>query len=88
MGDLCVKSGINLFLFAHLTSVCIIYLCPPLKKEGILCCICRSVGRSVRPSVGRSVGMSVSLNLVQLITQEGFSPEASNLLVRKSLMSR
>ena len=28
------------------------------------------------------VGMSVSLNLVQLITQEGFAPEASNLVGR------
>ena len=29
---------------------------------------------------GRSVGMSVSLKLVQLITQERFAPEASNLV--------
>ena len=29
-----------------------------------------------------SVGMSVSLNLVQLITQESFAPEASNLVGR------
>ena len=35
-----------------------------------------------------SVGMSVSLNLVQLITQERFAPEASNLVGRLSLMSR
>ena len=29
-----------------------------------------------------SVGMSVSLDLVQLITQEHFAPEASNLVGR------
>ena len=46
------------------------------EKEGILLCTCRSVCRYVR----RSVGMSVSLNLVQLKTQERFSPEASNLV--------
>ena len=33
-------------------------------------------------SVGPSVGMLVSLNLVQLIIQEHFSPEASNLVGR------
>ena len=32
--------------------------------------------------VGQSVGMSVSLNLVQMITQERFAPEASNLVGR------
>ena len=37
---------------------------------------------SVSMSVGRYVGMSVSLNLVQLITQECFAPEASNLVGR------
>ena len=42
---------------------------PPLKKEGHI---------ALHMSVGMSVGMSVSLNLVQLITQEGFVPEASN----------
>ena len=41
-----------------------------------------SVGMSVGRYVGRSVGMSVSLNLVQLITQERFAPEASNLVGR------
>ena len=54
---------------------------PPLKKEWHI-----ALHMSVRPSVGRSVcqsvGMSVSLNLVQLITQEGFDPEASNLVGR------
>ena len=34
------------------------------------------------------VGRSVSLNLVQLITQERFDPEASNLVGRYSLLSR
>ena len=42
----------------------------------------RSVGRYVGMSVGRYVGMSVALNLVQLITQEGFALEASNLVGR------
>ena len=46
---------------------------PPLKKEGHI---------ALHMSVGMSVGMSVSLNLVQLITQERFAPEASNLVGR------
>ena len=49
---------------------------PSFEKGGAYC-----VAR-VGPSVRRSVGMSVSLNLVQLITQEGFVPEASNLVGR------
>ena len=36
----------------------------------------------VRLWVGRLVGMLVSLNLVQLITQENFAPEASDLVGR------
>ena len=44
------------------------------KRRGILLCTCRSVGGSVC--------MSVSLNFVQLITQECFTQEASNLLGR------
>ena len=40
---------------------------PPLKKEGHI-------------ALHMSVGMSVALNLVQLITQEGFALEASNLV--------
>ena len=44
---------------------------PPLKKEGHI---------ALHMSVGMSVDMSVSLNLVQLITQERFAPEASNLV--------
>ena len=59
----------------------IIYWSPPLKKEGHIA-LHMSVGMSVGRSVGRSVGMSVSLNLVQLITQESFAPEASNLVGR------
>ena len=54
---------------------------PPFEKGGAYCVA--PVGRSVC----RSVGMSVALNLVQLITQEGFVPEASNLVGRLSLMS-
>ena len=49
---------------------------PPFEKGGAYCVA--HVGRSVRPSVG----MLVSLNLVQMITQEGFAPEASNLVGR------
>ena len=50
---------------------------PSFEKGGHIA-LHMSVGRSVRPSVG----MSVSLNLVQLITQERFAPEASNLVAR------
>ena len=49
---------------------------PPFEEGGAYCVA--HVGRYV----GRSVGMSVSLNLVQLITQERFAPEASNLVRR------
>ena len=42
----------------------------PFEKGGAYCVA----------HVGPSVGMSVSLNLLQLITQEGFAPEASNLV--------
>ena len=44
---------------------------PPLEKGGHI---------ASHLSVRRSVGMSVSFNLVQLITQERFVPEASNLV--------
>ena len=44
-------------------------LCLPLKKEGHI-------------ALHMSVGMSVSFNLVQLITQECFAKEASNLVGR------
>ena len=44
----------------------------PFEKGGAYCVA----------HVGLSVGMSVSLNLVQLITQERFDPEASNLVGR------
>ena len=53
---------------------------PPLKKERHIACNCRSVGRYV--------GVSVSLNLMQLITQEWFIPQASNLVGRWSLITR
>ena len=46
-----------------------LFLCPPLKKEGHI-------------ALHMSVGMSVALNLVQLITQERFAPETSNLVGR------
>ena len=53
---------------------------PPFEKGGAYCVA--PAGRSVGMSVCRSVGMSVALNLVQLITQEGFALEASNLVGR------
>ena len=43
---------------------------PPLEKGGAYCFA----------HVGQYVGMSVSLNLVQLITQQHFAQEASNLV--------
>ena len=46
---------------------------PPSKKEGHI---------ALHMSVGRYVSMSVSLHLVQLITQERFAQEASNLIGR------
>ena len=49
---------------------------PPFEKGGAYCFA--HVGRYV----GRSVGMSVALNLVQLITQERFAPEGSNVVGR------
>ena len=57
---------------------------PPFEKGGAYCVahVGRYVGRSVGRYVGMSVGMSVALNLVQLITQEGFALEASNLVGR------
>ena len=57
---------------------------PPFEKGGAYCFahVGRYVGRSVGMSVCQSVGMSVSLNLVQLITQECFAQEASNLVGR------
>ena len=62
---------------SHMYCLSVCLLCPPLKKEGHI-----ALHLSVRPSVRLSVGMSVSLNLVQLITQEGFAPEDSNLVGR------
>ena len=46
---------------------------PLWKKEGHI---------ALHMSVGKLVGMSVSLNLVQLITQERFAQEPSNLVGR------
>ena len=45
---------------------------PPFEKGGAYCFA----------HVGRYVSMLVSLNLVQLITQECFAKEASNLVGR------
>ena len=49
------------------------FIMPPFEKGGNI---------ALHLSVGMSVGMSVSLNLVQLITQERYAPEASNLVGR------
>ena len=62
---------------AYFNDIVYALLCPPLKKEGHIA-LHMSVGRSVR----LSVGILVSLNFVQLITQEGFAQEASNLVGR------
>ena len=48
---------------------------PPFEKGGHI---------TLHTSVGMSVGLSVSLNFVQLITKEHFSPEASNLVGTQS----
>ena len=50
---------------------------PPFEKGGHI-----ALHLSVGMSVYRSVGMSVALSLVQLITQERFAQEASNLVGR------
>ena len=49
---------------------------PPFEKGGHIV-----LHMSVRRSVRLSVGMSVSVNLVQLITQEHFAPDAASNLV-------
>ena len=51
------------------------FLCPPSKKEGHIVLHLSVGGRFV----GMAVCMLISLNLVQLITQERFTREASNL---------
>ena len=48
----------------------------PFEEEGAYCFA--HVGRYV----GWSMGTSVSLNIVQLINQQRFAPEASNLVGR------
>ena len=61
-----------------------ICLYPPFDKGGAYCFahVGSYVGRYVGQYVGRYVGMSVSLNIGQLITQECFATEASNLVCR------
>ena len=53
------------------------FLCPLLEKEGHI-----ALHMSVGMSVCMSVCITVYLNLVQLITQECFAQEASNLIGR------
>ena len=55
--------------FLGMLPLCLMIIIPPSKKEGHIV-------------LHMSVGVSVSLNLVQLITQERFAPEASNLVGR------
>ena len=65
------------FVYVNINPIQLnLMIMPPFEKGGAYCVA--PVGRSVC----RSVGMSVALNLVQLITQEGFAPEASNLVGR------
>ena len=67
---------------ANSILACVLFMPPPpLKKEGHIA-LHMLVGMSVGRYVGRSVGMSVSHKLVQLITQERFAPEASDLVGR------
>ena len=66
--------------FSNIKKVRIYTIYAPFEKGGAYCVA--HGGPSVSRSVRRSVGMSVSFNLVQLITQEGFDPEASNLVGR------
>ena len=68
---ICNGKDANLFIFLPP---------PPFEKGGAYCFA--HVGQSVGRLVGLYVGMSVSLNLVQLITQKGFAPQASNLVGR------
>ena len=49
---------------------------PPFEEGGAYCVA------HVGQYDSRYVGVSVSLNLVQLITQERFAPEATNLVGR------
>ena len=61
------------FFWGGVGGVFCLFFMPPLKKRGQI---------TLHMSVGRSVGVSVSLNLVQLITQEHFTQEPTNLVVR------
>ena len=65
---------VGMLLFSMISSDCFYYV--PFEKGGAYCFA----------HVGRSVdlydGMSVFLNLVQLITQEYFGLQASNLVGR------
>ena len=57
------------YIFKHKMCLKIDIFMPPSKKEGHI-------------ALHMSVGMSVSLNIVQLINQERFALEASNLVGR------
>ena len=69
----CLHLGLLLVGYTLLSSIKQVSMeyifMPPFEKGGAYC-------------VAYVVGMSVSLNLVQLITQERFAPEASNLVGR------
>ena len=74
----------NFVLFSCLdiiVSVIYFYIYAPFEKGGHIA-LNIPVRLSVGRSVPRSVSMSVSLNIVQLITQERFASDASNLIGR------
>ena len=75
-------------VFKHSVSmyICMVFYYAPFAEGGVYCSA--HLGRSVGRYVGRSVGISVYINLLQLITQEGYAQEASNLVGRESLISR
>ena len=70
--DRCVIKIIGLEVALSTSRKVATMFMPPFEEGGAYCVA----------HVGRYVGMSVSLNLVQLITQERFAPEASNLVRR------
>ena len=67
--------GVQVWLFPICITLSYYFVMPPPLKEGGAYCFAH-VCLSVRLSVG------LPLNLVWLITQEGFAPETSNLLGR------
>ena len=73
----CDTMSNQLYKYTVVYEVTCDLLCPPWKKEGHI-----ALYMSVSMSVCWSVSMLVSLNLVQLIAEQRFAPEASNLAGR------